>query len=167
MTRRASSSPRRSWTTRCRRATRLRASNPFSWRSGRSTGPLAPRASGSLQWSACRPRWRTPSPPPPDVASRRSRSPRRAWWKPSTTARIPDAFDRGLQSRTADVSYVDPSTGRTYSTAEARWCADNGHYLNLGPGPGLGRGDIDASRHSVWRYAKALLVGVEHAVTLG
>jgi threonine synthase len=65
------------------------------------------------------------------------------------------------------VNYVDPSTGRTYPTAEARWCAENGHYLNLGPAPGLGRGDIDTSRHSVWRYARALLVGAEHAVSLG
>jgi threonine synthase len=70
-------------------------------------------------------------------------------------------------NRGAAVSYVDPSTGRTYPTAEARWRADNGHYLNLGPGPGLGRGDIETSRYSVWRYAKALLVEPEHAVSLG
>jgi threonine synthase len=65
------------------------------------------------------------------------------------------------------VTYVDPSTGRTYPTTEARWCAENGHYLNLGPAPGLGRRDIDTSRRSVWRYAKALLVEAEHAVSLG
>jgi threonine synthase len=65
------------------------------------------------------------------------------------------------------VNYVDPSTGRTYPTTEARWCAENGHYLNLGPAPGLGRRDIETSRHSVWRYAKALLVSAEHAVSLG
>ncbi len=65
------------------------------------------------------------------------------------------------------MSYVDPSTGRTYPLTEARWCAENGHYLNLEPGPGLRRADIDTSRHSVWRYAKALLVQVEDAVSLG
>jgi threonine synthase len=65
------------------------------------------------------------------------------------------------------VHYVDPSTGRTYPLAEARWRADNGHYLNLSPGPGLRRGDIDPARRSVWRYARALLVGAEHAVSLG
>ena len=65
------------------------------------------------------------------------------------------------------MNYVDPSTGRTYPTTEARWCAENGHYLNLGPAPGLGRRDIETSRHSVWRYAKALLVSAEHAVSLG
>jgi threonine synthase len=65
------------------------------------------------------------------------------------------------------VNYVDPSTGRTYPTTEARWCGEDGHYLNLGPAPGLGRRDIVASRHSVWRYATALLVDAAHAVTLG
>ena len=63
--------------------------------------------------------------------------------------------------------YVDPSTGDTYPLTEARWRADNGHYLNLAPAEGLRRTDIDASRHSVWRYARALLVGAEHAVSLG
>ncbi len=63
--------------------------------------------------------------------------------------------------------YVDPSTGRTYPLTEARWRADNGHYLNLGPGPGLRRRDIETSRRSIWRYARALLVGDEHAVSLG
>jgi threonine synthase len=65
------------------------------------------------------------------------------------------------------VHYVDPSTGRTYPLTEARWRADNGHYLNLSPGPGLRRGDIDTTRRSVWRYARALLVDAEHAVSLG
>ncbi len=63
--------------------------------------------------------------------------------------------------------YVDPSTGRTYPLTEARWRADNGHYLNLSPGPGLRRGDIETARRSVWRYARALPVGAEHAVSLG
>jgi threonine synthase len=67
----------------------------------------------------------------------------------------------------SDVRYVDPVTGRTYPTAEPRWCGDDGHYLNLGPGPGLGRDDIDLGRDSVWRYAKALLVDAEDAVSMG
>jgi threonine synthase len=65
------------------------------------------------------------------------------------------------------VHYVDPSTGRTYPLDEARWRADNGHYLNLSPGPGLRRGEIDGTRRSVWRYARALPVDVAHAVSLG
>ena len=55
----------------------------------------------------------------------------------------------------------------TYPLDVARWCADSGHHLNLGPSPGLKRGDIDRSRHSVWRYHRALLVPPEGAVTLG
>jgi threonine synthase len=65
------------------------------------------------------------------------------------------------------VHYVDPSTGRTYPLGEARWRADNGHHLNLSPGPGLRRGDIDPTRRSVWRYARALPVEVAHTVSLG
>lgn len=67
----------------------------------------------------------------------------------------------------ADVRYVDPSTGRTYPLAEPRWCGDDGHYLNLEPGPGLGRADIDPGQDSVWRYAKALVVDAGDAVSMG
>lgn len=63
--------------------------------------------------------------------------------------------------------YVDPSTGATYALDTARWCADTGHYLNLGPSPGLLRSQIDAGCHSVWRYASALLVDAANAVTMG
>ena len=65
------------------------------------------------------------------------------------------------------MSYVDPSTGRTYPISEARWCGEGGHYLNLASAPGLGRRDIDSARHSVWRYARGLLVDVADAVSLG
>jgi threonine synthase len=65
------------------------------------------------------------------------------------------------------VHYVDPSTGQTYPLSEPRWRADSGHYLNLAPGPGLKPRDIDPARRSVWRYARALRVGAEHAVSLG
>jgi threonine synthase len=65
------------------------------------------------------------------------------------------------------VNYIDPATGATYSVDSLRWCADNGGYLNLTPGAGLKRGDIDTSRRSVWRYAKAIRVDDKHAVTMG
>ena len=65
------------------------------------------------------------------------------------------------------MSYVHPVTGQTYPLTEARWCADDGHYLNLAPAPGLRRADIDTARRSVWRYAAALLVDVGHAISLG
>ena len=63
--------------------------------------------------------------------------------------------------------YVDPSTGQTYPLSEARWRADTGHHLNLAPGPGLTRRDIDPAYRSLWRYARGLLIGAEHAVSLG
>ena len=65
------------------------------------------------------------------------------------------------------MNYIDPATGATYPTDTARWCSDTGGYLNLTPGAGLKRSDIDTSRHSVWRYAKAIGVDDKHAVTLG
>ena len=63
--------------------------------------------------------------------------------------------------------YVDPSTGQTYPFTAPRWRADSGHHLNLSPGPGLRRRDIDTARRSVWRYRRAIAVEVEHAVSLG
>ena len=65
------------------------------------------------------------------------------------------------------MNYVDSATGATYSLDKPRWCGDGGAYLNLGDAPGLTRSEIDTSRRSVWRYAKALLVDDKEAVTLG
>ena len=64
------------------------------------------------------------------------------------------------------VHYVDPSTGRTYPLGDARWRADNGHYVNLSPGPGLRRGEIDGARRSVWRYAAALPAAILNPLLL-
>ena len=63
--------------------------------------------------------------------------------------------------------YVDSVTGATYSLAQPRWRGDSGGHVNLGPAPGLKRGDIDGSFRSLWRYRKALLVDAASAVTLG
>lgn len=65
------------------------------------------------------------------------------------------------------MQYIDPATGASYSIDSPRWCSDNGGYLNLTPGAGLKRGDVDTSRRSVWRYAKAIAVDDKHAVTMG
>ncbi len=65
------------------------------------------------------------------------------------------------------MNYVDAVTGATYPLDRARWCGDSGGYLDLGDAPGLTRNEIDTSKRSVWRYAKALLVDVKDAVTLG
>lgn len=92
-----------------------------------------------------------------------SPSTQNANYRPGT----PRVLSCGFFTTAFAMHYIDPSTGTTYATDVARWCADNGHYLNLGPAPGLRRGDIDTSTWSVWRYAKALLVAPQHAITLG
>jgi threonine synthase len=63
--------------------------------------------------------------------------------------------------------YVDPVAHATYPLDTPRWRSDTGGHLNLAPGPGLRRADIDAACHSAWRYAAALLVDRSHAVTMG
>lgn len=63
--------------------------------------------------------------------------------------------------------YIDPVTDATYALDTARWCADNGNYLNLGLAPGLRRAEIQRDRYSVWRYARALLVPEPDAVSMG
>jgi threonine synthase len=63
--------------------------------------------------------------------------------------------------------YIDSSTAATHPIKTARWCGDDGAYLNLSPGAGLRRGDIRSADHSVWRYAAAIGVDAREAVTLG
>ena len=65
------------------------------------------------------------------------------------------------------MQYVEPVSGATYSIDEPRWCADNGAHLNLTPGVGLTRKQINTDRYSVWRYAAAIAVEETHTVTLG
>jgi len=65
------------------------------------------------------------------------------------------------------VNYIDAATGATYPLDKPRWCGDGGAHLNLGDAPGLTRGEIDTTKYSVWRYARALLVEAKDAVTLG
>jgi threonine synthase len=65
------------------------------------------------------------------------------------------------------MNYIDSSSGAAYSDEIARWCGDTGAYLNLAPGEGLRRDDIDTGERSIWRYASAIAVERSHAVTLG
>ncbi len=66
-----------------------------------------------------------------------------------------------------NVEYVDPTDGARYPVERPLWRAPSGGYLNLTPGPGLRRHDIDATCWSVWRYARAIRVPAAGAVTLG
>jgi threonine synthase len=71
------------------------------------------------------------------------------------------------RTRDTAMHYIDSITGATYSLGEPRWRGDSGGHVNLGPAPGLKRGEIDGSVHSLWRYRKALLVDAGSAVTMG
>ena len=65
------------------------------------------------------------------------------------------------------VDYIDPSDGRVYSTSRPLWRSPSGSHLNLSPGAGLRRGEIDTGCRSVWRYARAIRVDARDAVTMG
>ncbi len=67
----------------------------------------------------------------------------------------------------AEPAYVDPRTGQTYPIGVPRWRSDAGHPLMITPLPGLGRGDLDTARRSLWRYAAAFPVPIRNPVTLG
>lgn len=62
--------------------------------------------------------------------------------------------------------YVSKS-GRTFDVDRAMWCAPDGGHVNLTPGPGLGRADIDRNENSLWRYAAAIRVPAADRVSLG
>jgi len=64
--------------------------------------------------------------------------------------------------------YVNPRTGANWSVEVPIWRApDDEGYVNLTPGGGFRRGDIDASSGSLWRYRKAIRLPSETFETLG
>jgi threonine synthase len=68
---------------------------------------------------------------------------------------------------TPNPTYQCAVCGTTYPADRPIWrCACGGH-LNLSPGPGLGRGDIDGAEASLWRYRAGLALGGVPRVSLG
>ena len=65
------------------------------------------------------------------------------------------------------MDYIDSQSGIHYTSKVARWCGDSGAYLNLAPGPGITRDAINPHDRSVWRYAQAIGVDAQSAVSLG
>ncbi|MBX9903957.1 MAG: threonine synthase [Burkholderiales bacterium] len=63
--------------------------------------------------------------------------------------------------------YIDSQSGTHYSSKVARWCGDSGAYLNLAPGSGMTRDSINPQDRSMWRYAQAIGVAAQSAVSLG
>jgi threonine synthase len=65
------------------------------------------------------------------------------------------------------VSYLCPGCGATLAADRPLWRCDCGSHLNLAPGQGLARGEIDAGDASLWRYRAALVLAGPPRVSLG
>ena len=63
--------------------------------------------------------------------------------------------------------YHCPVCGRKTPADRPLWRCDCGSPLDLVPGAGLGRGEIDAGDASLWRYRPALALGGSARVSLG
>ena len=57
--------------------------------------------------------------------------------------------------------------GATYPADRPLWRCACGSHLNLTPGSGLGRGDINGAEASLWRYRAGLALGGPPKVSLG
>src|SRR5438067_7653815 len=60
-----------------------------------------------------------------------------------------------------------PACGAAIPADRPIWRCSCGSHLNLIPGPGLGRGEIDAAEASLWRYRAALALAGPPRVSLG
>ncbi len=67
----------------------------------------------------------------------------------------------------ATATYRCSACGRDYAADRPLWHCDCGGHLDLGPGRGLGRGEIIAGEASLWRYAAALALPRPPRVSLG
>jgi threonine synthase len=56
-------------------------------------------------------------------------------------------------------SYRCPACGARLAADRPLWRCPCGSHLNLAPGPGLARGEIDRGEASLWRYRAALALG--------
>jgi threonine synthase len=63
--------------------------------------------------------------------------------------------------------YGCPACGRTAPADRPIWRCACGSHLNLMPGRGLARGEIDGADRSLWRYRAALALGHKPRVSLG
>ncbi len=63
--------------------------------------------------------------------------------------------------------YRCPACGRTLPADRPIWRCACGSHLNLVPGRGLARGEIDPAEASLWRYRAALALGHPPRISLG
>ena len=64
-------------------------------------------------------------------------------------------------------TYLCPACGATRAADRPLWRCDCGGHLNLRPGPGLVRREIDRGENSLWRYRSALALAGPPRVSLG
>ena len=67
----------------------------------------------------------------------------------------------------ASANYLCPACGKIIAADRPLWRSDCGSHLNLAPGRGLVRGEIDTANASLWRYRAALALANAPAVSLG
>ncbi len=67
----------------------------------------------------------------------------------------------------AGATFTDPATGRHFPIDATIWRAPSGSPLMMSELAGIGAGDIDTSRRSLWRYGAALPFAIDDPVTLG
>jgi threonine synthase len=67
----------------------------------------------------------------------------------------------------AIASYRCPVCGQTHAADRPLWCCDCGSHLNLAPGCGLIRDQIEVGEASLWRYAAALSLRGPPCTSLG
>src|ERR1044071_3968952 len=63
--------------------------------------------------------------------------------------------------------YECPACAAPLAADRPIWRCSCGSHLNLAPGQGLGRGDIDTREASLWRYRRALALSQPPRVSLG
>jgi len=63
--------------------------------------------------------------------------------------------------------YLCPACGTTLAADRPLWRCDCGSHLNLAPGEGLVRGEIETGDASLWRYRTALAMAGAPRVSLG
>ncbi len=68
---------------------------------------------------------------------------------------------------TNDCAYCCPACGANLAADRPIWRCPCGSHLNLAPGRGLARGDIDRGEASLWRYCAALALDHKPRVSLG
>jgi threonine synthase len=64
-------------------------------------------------------------------------------------------------------AYLDPRSGETFPLDRPRWCGTARAPLFLTDLPGIGRGQIDTTTRSLWRYRAALPMAATDPITMG